>query len=87
MDVGESSAAALPPLRVSSGVFVAARMEAPSGNEVQLMTGDVIHAVNTAAVEDLKGLRAALDGITGSTDLVLQIERDGSLMFVTCHVY
>ena len=62
-------------------------MEASSGNEVQLMTGDVIHAVNTAVVHDVKELRVALDGFTGSTDLVLQIERDGSVMFVTCHVY
>jgi hypothetical protein len=38
-------------------------------------------------IQDLNGLRAALAGITGSTDLVLQIERDGGLMFVTCHVY
>ncbi len=87
MDVGESSAAVLPPLRVSSGVFVAARIETPPGTEVQLVTGDVIHAVNTAVVQDLKGLRAALEGISGATDLVLQIERDGRLMFVTCHVY
>src|SRR4029077_206872 len=49
VDVDDSNAALLPELRIPSGVFVAARSEVSSGNEIPLVAGDVIHALNSVA--------------------------------------
>ena len=52
IDVDDATADLLPRLRMSSGVFVAARTEVSSGNEVPLVAGDVIHAVNELRREE-----------------------------------
>jgi serine protease Do len=87
LDIGDDTAALLPGLRISSGVFVAARTEVSSGNEVPLVAGDVIHAVNNYAVRSVDGLRVLMDGVKANGELVLQIERNGQLQFVTCRIY
>lgn len=87
VDVADSTAALLPGLRITSGVFVAARTEVSSGNEVPLVTGDVIHSVNGFAVRSVDGLRVLMDDVKTNSDLVLQIERNGQLLFVTCQMY
>jgi len=87
IDVDDDTAPLLPALRISSGVFVAARTEVSSGNEVPLAAGDVIHALNGYAVRSVDGLRVLMDGIKANSDLVLQIERSGQLQFVTCRIY
>ena len=80
-------AALLPELSISSGVFVAARTQESSGNEVPLIAGDVIHALNGFNVRSVDGLRVLLDDVKADGELVLQIERNGQLLFVTCQVY
>jgi serine protease Do len=87
VDIGDDTAALLPGLRISSGVFVAARTEVSSGNEVPLAAGDVIHAMNDFAVRSVDGLRVLMDGVKANSDLILQIERSGQLQFVTCRIY
>ena len=87
IDVGDATAALLPGLRISSGVFVAARTLVSSGNEVPLAAGDVIHAVNTFAVRSVDSLRVLVDDAKANSELVLQIERNGQLQFVTCQIY
>ena len=87
IDVGDDTAAMLPGLRISSGVFVAARTEVSSGNDVPLAAGDVIHAMNDFAVRSVDGLRVLMDGVKANSDLVLQIERGGQLQFVICRIY
>ena len=59
--------------RISSGVFVAARTQVSSGNEVPL-SGDVIHAVNNFTVRSVDSLRVLVDDAKAHTDLVLQID-------------
>jgi serine protease Do len=72
----------MPAIRVSSGVAVAARSPlAPV--DVPLMTGDVIHGVNGRAIATIEQLRAALAEVPGGHPLVLQVERNGQLNFVT----
>jgi hypothetical protein len=51
------------------------------------MTGDVIHVYNTITVRSLDGLRVLLDGVAAGSQIVLQIEREGHLMFVTMATY
>jgi serine protease Do len=87
VDVGEATAPLLPGLRISSGVFVAARTQMSSGNDVPLMVGDVIHSVGNVTVRSLDGLRVLVEGAKADTELVLQVERNGQLLFVTCQIY
>jgi serine protease Do len=87
IDVGDDTAALLPGLRISSGVFVAARTQVLSGNEVPLIAGDVIHAVNNFIVRSVDSLRVLVNDARANTELVLQIERSGQLQFVICQIY
>ena len=87
IDVKAGGAQLASGLRIPSGVLVAAQTEVPSGSEVRLAPGDVIHAVNGVAVDGLDGLRALVGRTRDTGELVLQIERNGLLQFVTCHVY
>jgi serine protease Do len=87
IDVDDDTAALLPGLRMSSGVFVAARTLVSSGNDVPLAAGDVIHTLNNYAVRSVDGLRVLMDEVKANSDLVLQIERSGQLQFVTCRIY
>jgi serine protease Do len=87
IDVGDVTAELLPELRIASGVFVAARTQESSGGEAPLIAGDVIHALNGFAVRSVDALSVFLQEIKAGGELVLQIERNGQLLFVTCQVY
>jgi S1-C subfamily serine protease len=58
-----------------------------SENDVPLVAGDVIHAMNGFAVRSVDGLRVLMDDVKANSSFVLQIERNGQLQFVTCRVY
>jgi S1-C subfamily serine protease len=87
LDVGPGTASLTEGLRIPSGVFVAARMQLASGNEVPLSPGDVVHAVNTVAVRSVDALRVLVDDAKADSEVILQVERSGQLMFVTCRIY
>jgi len=87
IDISDDNAALLPALRISSGVLVAARTEVSSGNDVPLAAGDVIHSVNSLPVKSLDGLRVLMNDAEANSELVLQIERNNQLFFVTCQIY
>jgi S1-C subfamily serine protease len=86
IDVDQNVAALLPDLRKHYGVVVAARGgDSPySGDDLQL--GDVIYSVNNAPVTDVASLRKSLDELKPTDPLVLQVERDGKLMYVTLEI-
>jgi S1-C subfamily serine protease len=69
-------------LRISSGVIVLAKAAEPSGLETPLQSGDVIHSVNGKSVTGLDDLRGALKDAGQAGPLVLQVERDGRLLYV-----
>jgi serine protease Do len=75
--------AAIAALRVPSGGMIAAHAQSRGAAAVSLSAGDVIHSVNGAAVSNLEELRAALDALKPYSPVVLHIERDGALSFVT----
>jgi len=87
VDVGEITDMLLPELRIGSGVFVVARTQESSGSEVPLAAGDVIHALNGFNVRSVDGLRVLLDDTKADSEVVLQVERGGQLLFVTCRIY
>jgi S1-C subfamily serine protease len=74
-------------LRIASGVLVAARTQVSSGNDVPLAVGDVIHAVGSVTVRSLDAVRVLVEDAKPDTELVLQVERNGQLLFVTCQIY
>jgi len=82
VEIDRKLAATLPGLRVSSGVIVAARAADPSV-DTSLTAGDVIHAINGVEVDTMAALRSDLDRLASNSSVVLQIERDGKLMFVS----
>ena len=74
----------LPETRKKYGVIVAARTgEAEYTGQGGLKLGDVIYSLNTTPVATLDALRTALDQLKPADPLVLQIERDGMLMYLT----
>jgi serine protease Do len=73
-------------MRIPSGVLVAARSQEPLAADVSLSVGDVIHSVNGVPVGTIDELRADLDAVAAAHEhsaVVLQIERDGKLSYVT----
>jgi serine protease Do len=82
MDVDSQIAQMLTDVRVSSGVVVVARAADSRGSHPSLVTGDVIHSLNGAPIDSLNRLRSALDQLKPHSPAVLQIERDGKLMFI-----
>ena len=55
---------------------------APPSQQGSLKPGDVIYRVNRTEIKNLAGLRAAVDAVKPGRALVVQIEREGRLMFV-----
>lgn len=81
LEIDSRIATRLPGLRITSGVIVVAKAAEPN-SDASLASGDIIHAINGAPVESLDGLRSALDRLSPTTPAVLQIEREGKLMFM-----
>ncbi len=76
----------LPDLRNPYGVVVAARAgDSPYGGDT-LSLGDVIYSVNSVAVTNVQALNQAIDALKDTEPLVLQVERDGRLMYVTMEI-
>jgi serine protease Do len=74
----------LPETRKPYGVIVAARTgDAEYEGQGGLKLGDVIYTVNTTPVSTLDALRKSLDNLKAADPLVLQIERDSKLMYLT----
>jgi serine protease Do len=73
----------LPHLREESGVVVVARMGGGGGADNSLVSGDIIHALNGVAVSNLESLSSALDGLKPGSDVVLQVERERRLTYLT----
>jgi len=82
IDVDSQVAQLLPDVRVSSGVVVVARAADSRGGHPSLVTGDVIHSLNGTPIDSLNRLRSGLDQLKPHSPAVLQIERDGKLMFI-----
>lgn len=78
IEIGPKILELLPDLRKPYGVVVAARTAAgPS----ELQPGDVIHEINGAPISTIVALRETLDNAKPDTPLVMQVERDGKMMY------
>jgi serine protease Do len=83
IEIDEKISQMLPGLRQPSGVIVAAKVAGFGGEENSLAAGDVIHALNGMTIINLDFLRSTLEAIKSNSPVVLQIEREGILMYTT----
>lgn len=73
----------LPPLRRDGGVAVVRpTADTPYSQQGELQAGDVIHAVNGTLVGGIGDLNKALASLKPGSATVLQIEREGTLMYL-----
>jgi serine protease Do len=80
IEVNEKISALLPDLRKHYGVVVAARIaQVPNAGDLQ--PGDVIHEINGAPISTIAALRDTLERARPDMPLVLQVERDGKMMY------
>ncbi len=70
-------------LRIPSGVIIVGRAADLITPETGLQSGDVIHQLNTTRIDSVATLRSALDGLKSGDPVVLQVERDDGLMYVS----
>lgn len=70
-------------LRNPTGVIVVGRAIELITPETGLQAGDVIHQLNTTPIDSTQKLRAEMDRLKPRDPVVLQIEREGDLMFVS----
>jgi serine protease Do len=82
--IDQKTSPMLPDLRKSYGVIVAARAANPpySGNDT-LQQGDVIYSVNREPIASIEALRSTLDALAPGDPLIIQIERNGKLAFLS----
>lgn len=82
IEINQRVAHMLPDLRKQYGVVVAARAAGAPYSGAGLEPGDVIYAVNGTPVTSVAALRQALQNLKPDDPLIVQIERDGRLMFL-----
>jgi serine protease Do len=77
----------LPPLRLPHGVVVATvGAETPFSHQGRLQPGDVIYSVNGTQIASVEQLKSTMDALKANAPAVLQIEREGVLMYLAFRV-
>jgi serine protease Do len=82
IEIDKKVAEMAPELRDPFGIIVAARA-AGTGGEIPLNTGDVIRSLNGEPMTTLDRLRTALAALKPGAPVVLQIQRDERLLYVS----
>ena len=82
VEINRKIAAMLPDLRKKYGVVVAARAAGSAYAGGVLQPGDVIYSVNGLPATSIAALRDVLEKIKAGDPTVLQVERDGRLMYL-----
>lgn len=70
-------------LRISSGVIVVGRAADLITPDIGLQAADIIHQMNTTRIDSADTLRAAIAKLKPGDPVVLQVERDGGLMYLS----
>jgi len=73
-------------LRNPSGAIVVGRAADLILPDTGLQAGDVIHQLNTAPIDSVSMLRTAVGAMKPGDPVALQVERDGSLMYVSFEI-
>jgi serine protease Do len=83
IDLTEDVRARLGDVRIPSGVVVVGRAADLIIPDTGLQSGDIIHTLNNLSIDSVDGLRTTVRAIKPGDPVVLQVERDGSLMYVS----
>ena len=87
IDLTPRIAELLPPLRRDRGVVVASvSADAPYSQQGRLQPGDVIYTLNGTTIETVADLRAAAATLKPAAAAAVQIERQGTLMYLAFRV-
>jgi len=81
VELDKKTAAMVRGLRDPYGIVVTARVTGSSG-EVPLQPGDVIRSLNKQPMTTLDRLRSAVKAVAAGAPIVLQVQRDGKLLYV-----
>ena len=82
IELSEKLAALLPDLRHEYGLVVAARSASAPYSGGAIQPGDVIYEINRSPAVTVKFLRDTLEAMKPGDAAVLQIEREGKLMYI-----
>jgi len=82
IEIDKKVAAMAPDLRDPFGIIVAAR-SSDARSEIPLTTGDVIRTLNGQPMTTLDRLRSALAELKPGAPVVLQIQRDDRLLYIS----
>ncbi len=83
IDLTADLKARLGSLRIPSGVVVVGRAADLIMPDTGLKAGDIIHALNTTPIDSMDTLRGAVAKLKTGDPVVLQVERDGGLQYVS----
>ncbi len=83
IDLTADLRARLGSLRIPSGVVVVGRAADLIMPDTGLEAGDIIHALNTTPIDSMATLRNAVGTLKTGDPVVLQVERDGGLQYVS----
>jgi len=86
VDLTDSFLATLQPPRKKGGVLVAGMSADATPPADRFQPGDIIYAVNGGEVGSIAELRAAVAGLQDGDPAVVQLERQGLLMFVSFEI-
>ncbi len=83
IDLTDELRSAIGELRIANGVAVLARAANLIGPDTGLKSGDVIHTVNKTPIDSVDTLRSTMLQIKPNAPVVLQIEREGKLQWLS----
>jgi serine protease Do len=83
IDLTDDLRAQLGSVRIPSGVVVVGRAADLIMTDTGLQAGDIIHRLNATSIDTMDTLRAALNTLKTGDPVVLQVERDGGLLYVS----
>jgi serine protease Do len=83
VDLSDDLRGVIGSLRISSGVLVIGRAADLILPETGLQAGDIIHKLNTTPIDSMDTLRASVNKLKTGDPVVLQLERDNGLMYVS----
>jgi serine protease Do len=82
VDIPDQLRAAIGTTRIAGGVVVVGRAANLIVSDSGLQTGDIIHALNTKLIDSVETLRGVVRDLKPGAAVVLQIERDGGLLYL-----
>ncbi len=83
IDLSDDLRTRLGSLRIPSGVVVVGRAADLIMPDTGLLAGDIIHQLNTTSIDSMDTLRAAVGALKTGDPVVLQVERDAGLLYVS----